>query len=137
MFHPQVGKRVPVHILHGDPRHVALLVKVVNPHDVMVRQGKAAPRLALEILQCLAIRDQHLGQEFQCHLAVELFVLCEPHHAHPAAPNRPHQPEPPEEHLPSRKPPQRRSQFQIIEGFRAHDGRRTLASPVPAREDVL
>src|SRR5262245_5951194 len=84
-FGPQIGKRFPVHVFHGDARHALVVLEMVNPHDVLVRQLKTAARLVFEVVEQIALMQDCLRKEFQRHVALQFFVACQPDNSHSAS----------------------------------------------------
>src|SRR6266446_7275034 len=51
-----------------------------------MRQFQAALCLALELIQQRTILDHQVGEKFQRHIALQFFVVCQPHNPHSASP---------------------------------------------------
>ncbi len=83
----QAARLDPFDVLHRNRRHRSILDEVIDPNDVGVRQLQTAAGFTLQLAYRLRVAPHRLRQEFQCHLAVELFVMRAPDHAHAAAPD--------------------------------------------------
>ena len=58
--------------------------KVVNPNDARMRQFQTAFGLTLELIQHRTILDHQVGKKFQRHIALQFFVVRQPHNPHSA-----------------------------------------------------
>src|SRR2546425_10607161 len=56
--------------------------EVVDPNDVKMRQFQATLRLTLKLIQQRTILDHQIGNEFQCDIALQLFIVRQPDNPH-------------------------------------------------------
>ena len=59
--------------------------EVVYPDDMRMGQFETAFCLAPELSKRRTILNHQIGKKFQCHIALQFFVACEPHNSHPAS----------------------------------------------------
>ena len=85
LLDPKRGKRAPIDILHRNRRSGRVVDEVVNADDVLVRQGQAAPRLALQVVERGGVEPQRFRQKLERDLAFQRLVRRQPHDAHAAA----------------------------------------------------
>src|SRR5262249_17194798 len=51
LFGAQIGKRFPIYVFHGNAGYALVVLEMVNPNDVLMRQPKTAARLAFQAVQ--------------------------------------------------------------------------------------
>jgi hypothetical protein len=82
-----IGKRRPLHQLHHEGVHAARLFDAVDGRDVrMIQSGKRA-RFALESSEPLCVLGEGVGQDLDCHAALQLVVARPIDLAHAAGPD--------------------------------------------------
>ena len=79
------GQRVAAHVLHDDVRPPVGIARVVDTHDVGVRQPAGEPRFAHESLQERFVPCEMLREQLDRDWPVELDVMCEIDRRHAAS----------------------------------------------------
>src|SRR5207244_9165084 len=80
----QAGKRFPINVFHGNAAGAFVVYKIVNPDDMRMSQFQAALRLMFKLIQQRTILDHKVGEEFQRDIALQFFVVRQPHNSHSA-----------------------------------------------------
>ena len=133
LVQPPVGQSITRDIFHRDRRGRGVLHKIVDPHDVRVREIERPPRLTLEVLHRRPVRLHHLGQEFERHLAVQLLVPRQPDHPHAAAPEDLLQGVAGEDLLPGGETLDRGAEIEVVHGCAGCAGLRAKSVPSHAQ----
>src|SRR5438552_12520265 len=60
------------------------MYEVVNPDDMRMRQFQAAFCLAFKLIQQRTILDHQVGKKFQRDVALQFFIVRQPHNSHSA-----------------------------------------------------
>ena len=60
----KIRKRVAIHVFHGDRSGAAIVHEIVNAHDILVSQLKAALGLAFEVAHHGAIANEQIREKF-------------------------------------------------------------------------
>src|SRR6266536_6957 len=58
--------------------------EIVNPDDMRMSQFQAALRLTLKLIQQRTILNHQVGKKFQRDVALQLFIVRQPHNSHSA-----------------------------------------------------
>src|SRR5436309_3432471 len=80
----QVGKRFAIDVFHRNAAGAFVVHEIVNPDDMRMSQFQAALRLMFKLIQQRTILDHKVGEEFQCDIALQFFVVRQPHNSHSA-----------------------------------------------------
>ena len=81
----EVGKRIAINVFHRDATSALVIGEIVNAHNVLVSQLKAASGFTLQIGEHASIEDQQLRQKFERHLPLQFIVSREPDNSHPSS----------------------------------------------------
>src|SRR5205085_4961492 len=61
----EVGKRIAINVFHRDTTSAFVIGKIVDAHNVLVRQLEAASGFTLQVCEHASIEDQQLRQKFE------------------------------------------------------------------------